>query len=124
MTLTAQMTPAMSGPKKVFSIGDESVTLAQLNAAGYIAPYGDLEIFTTVALTAARTVALPPAASMIPGASVTILDLAGGCTSSNKITATLNGSDNYQGASTSPTVAAANAKLMIASNGTQWNTAD
>lgn len=123
MSLTAQMTPLESGPKRVYSIGDENVTLAQLNAAGYIAPYGDLAIFTTVALTAARAVALPAIATMIPGAKIELIDLAGGSTAANTLTGTLSGSDQYKGAGVSPKVAAANTKIVISTNGTQWNDA-
>lgn len=123
MALTACMTPAESGPKKVFTVGDESVTLAQLNAAGYVAPYGDICFMTTEALTAPRAIALPAISTMCPGAKVELLDTAGGCGATNKMTLTLAGSDQYQGAGTSPSVAAANGTLKIATNGTQWNAA-
>lgn len=122
MALTAVMTPLESGPSKVFTVADESVTLAQLNAAGYLAPYGDLKLLTTIAFTAARTVALPALALMVPGCTVSLRDIAGGTTSSNTWTLTLAGSDQYQGAGTSPKVNAANGVLTIASNQTQWNT--
>lgn len=121
--MQALMSPAEAGPKKAFLVGDESITLAQLQAAGLVAPYGEVDFITSVALTAARTIALPPLNTVGPGFKWAIKDIAGGCSSTDTLKFALNGSDQYQGGSTKPGVAAANGIATIANNGIQWNNA-
>src|SRR6516164_1817894 len=102
------------------TIGDESVGLtppATPLPNQKVMGQGERVIVTTVALTGARTLSLPTAAAFGAGVQLKVVDAHRGCTSGNTLTLTLNGSDHYNGAGTSPVINAAGGKLNLVSDG-------
>ncbi|MGO9390638.1 hypothetical protein [Rhodoblastus sp.] len=76
------------------------------------------------ALTAARAIALPSAASFPTGTPLTIFDESGNCSTANALTITANGSDKINGASTAA-VATPSGFIALQSNGAgKWTIID
>lgn len=95
-------------------IVDESVTLDA----------GARSVFTSVALTAARTLTLPKASLFGAGVVLTVRDVKRGATSSNTITGSRFSGDTYNGAAANPLINAAGGKFSIMSDGvSNWNDA-
>ncbi len=91
--------------------------------AAYTALVTDRSVAYT-ALTAARTIFLPAAASFPTGTPLTIFDESGNCSAANALTITANGSDKINGASTAA-VATPSGFLVLQSNGAgRWTIID
>jgi Major tropism determinant N-terminal domain len=69
------------------------------------------------ALTAARAVSLPAAASYPPGSRLLVIDESGACSATKTISLTPNGSDDIEGANTSAIIAAPYGFIALESNG-------
>jgi hypothetical protein len=94
-------------------------TLANQRTAVSDASYTALvtdRLIAYTALTAARTVTLPAAASYPPGQQLVVADEAGACSATNTITLLRAGSDTINGA-TSAVITAAYGYLALESNG-------
>lgn len=102
------------------TIGDESVGLTPPSNPApntVVMGQGERSIVTTVVLTAARTLALAPTTVYGAGTVLSVRDAHRACTSGNTLTLTLNGSDKYNNAGTSPVIAAAGGKVSIVTDG-------
>jgi len=98
-------------------------TRIAVSDANYVALATDRNVAYT-AITAARTVTLPAAASYPTGTRLLILDESGSCSAANSITAAAAGSDTIDGA-TSAIIPVAYGYLALESNGSnKWTVID
>jgi Major tropism determinant N-terminal domain len=89
---------------------------ASVSDANYTALVTD-RIVALTALTAARTVSLPAAASFPTGSRLLVIDESGACSATKTISLAPNGSDDIEGANTSAIIASAYGFIALESNG-------
>lgn len=98
-------------------------TRTQVNDAAYTVQTTD-RMVAFIALSAARTVSLPAAASFPTGVRLIVIDESGACSSSNAITVARAGADLVNG-STTAVISVAYGYMAIESNGTnKWTIVD
>jgi len=93
----------------------QTIGRTTVSDANYAAVTGDRSIAYT-ALTAARTVTLPAAASYPAGCELTVTDETGSCSATKSITVSRNGPDTIDGGTTA-VLAAPYAGLVLKGNG-------
>ncbi len=116
----ALLTAPSVAAQRVLMRVDQHTNVADANYATQTTD--QLVAFT--AITAARTVTLPAAASVNPGQPLVIVDESGACSATNTITVTRAGADTINGAA-SAVIASAFGYLELVSNGAnKWTLID
>lgn len=108
--LTINLTGVQASPVRQL-MGDSNSTF---NSSG------TTEVYTTVVLTAPRTLTLPAASAFSPGTELIFVDEIGGVTSTNTVTITRAGSDLINGISTLVVSTTSSTVRLITDGVSKW----
>lgn len=113
VTIGADDSPAGS-PIQLLAVNNDNLGYP-LNPGSFTP---DRNVFTTLALTAAQLIELPPASTVPEGFAILFADIAGGATSGNTISAKPSGTDTINGANSNTVmINAAYGSKQVFSNG-------